>query len=82
MNAILEIFFISQSEARTAKFNCTIRQCNQCATVFMKKLEVNCNKNSAVVSCHKDAADWIMLMEDYFEKDFSKFYNMKKNIYK
>ena len=36
----------------------------------MKKLEVNCNKNSAVGSCHEDAADWIMLMEDYFEKVF------------
>ena len=36
----------------------------------MKELEVNCNKNSAVGSCHEDAADWTMLMEDYFEKVF------------
>ena len=40
---------------------------------FMKKLEVSCNKNSAAGSCHEDAADWITLMEDYFEKVFQNY---------
>ena len=36
--AIIVTCFIDQSQARTAKFNCTIRQCNQCATVFYEKV--------------------------------------------
>ena len=35
---LIATVLIGQSDARTANFNCTIRQCNQCATVYYEKV--------------------------------------------
>ena len=73
--AIIATCFIDQSEPRTAKFNCTIRQCNQCATVFYEKVgsqlqQKFCGRFLSQGCCRLDNAYGRL-----FWKSFSEFYD-------
>ena len=63
------------AEAKTAKFNCTIRQCNQCATVFYERVgsqlqQKFCGRFLSRGCCRLDNAYGRL-----FWKGFSEFYN-------
>ena len=74
------------AEAKTAKFNCTIRQCNQCATVFYERVgsqlqQKFCGRFLSRGCCRLDNSYGRL-----FWKGFSEFYdtsscNKKNKIY-